>query len=103
MSPQPRTYRQLQPEDRVTLASLKQQNYSVREIASVLGRSASTVSRELRRNASAGHYGSITAQHSCQHTGASRPDPCVNGTPTDCCLASCSTCCASAGRPNRLP
>ena len=67
MSPQPRTYRQLQPEDRVTLASLKQQHYSVREIASVLGRSASTVSRELRRNASAGHYGSATAQHSCQH------------------------------------
>lgn len=67
MSPQPRTYRQLQPEDRVTLASLKQQNYSVREIASVLGRSASTVSRELRRNASTGHYGSAAAQHSCQH------------------------------------
>lgn len=67
MSPQPRTYRQLQPEDRVTLASLKQQHYSVRKIASVLGRSASTVSRELRRNASAGHYGSATAQHSCQH------------------------------------
>lgn len=33
MSPQPRTYRQLQPEDRVTLARLKQHNYSVREIA----------------------------------------------------------------------
>jgi IS30 family transposase len=43
MSPQPRTSRQLQPEDRVTLASLKQQNCSVREIASVLGRSASTI------------------------------------------------------------
>ena len=43
MSQQPRIYRQLQPEDRVTLASLKQQNYSVREIASVLSRSASTI------------------------------------------------------------
>ena len=60
MSPQLRTYSQLQPKDRVTLVSLKQQN-SVREIASVLGRSASTVSRELRHNASAGHYGSATA------------------------------------------
>ena len=67
MSPQPRTYRQLQPEDRVTLASLKQQHYSVREIASVLGRSASTISRELRRNASMGQYSSASAQQSCQH------------------------------------
>lgn len=67
MSPQPRTYRQLQPEDRVTLASLKQQNYSVREIARVLARSASTISRELRRNASAGQYSSAAAQQSCQH------------------------------------
>ena len=52
---------------RVTLASLKQQNYSVREIASVLGRSASTVSRELRRNAcAADQYGSAAAHQSCQ-------------------------------------
>ena len=51
MSSRPRIYRQLQPEDRVTLASLRQQNHSVREIARVFGRSASTVSRELRRNA----------------------------------------------------
>lgn len=68
MSPQPRTYRQLQPEDRVTLASLKQQNFSVREIASALGRSASTISRELRRNtSSAGQYSSTAAQQSCLH------------------------------------
>jgi IS30 family transposase len=67
MLPQPRTYRQLQPEDRVTLASLKQQNYSVRAIASVLGRSASTISREVRRNACADQYGSVVAHQSCQH------------------------------------
>ena len=66
MSSQPRTYRQLQPEDRVTVASLQQQNYSVREIASVVGRSASTISRELRRNATAGQYSSTAAQQSCQ-------------------------------------
>ena len=65
MSPQPRTYRQLQPEDRVTLASLKQQNYSVREIASVLGRSASTISRELRRNTGTDPYGSAAAHQCC--------------------------------------
>ena len=62
----PGTYHQLQPEDRVTLASLKQQNFGVREIARMLGRSASTISRELRRNADAGQYGSTAAQQSCQ-------------------------------------
>lgn len=66
MSRQLRTYSQLQPEDRVTLASLKQQNHSVREIARVLGRSASTVSRELRRNTRADQYGSVAAQQACQ-------------------------------------
>jgi transposase, IS30 family len=46
-------YRQLQPEDRMTLASLQQQKYSVRAMARVLHRSPSTVSRELSRNADA--------------------------------------------------
>jgi IS30 family transposase len=38
---------QLQPEDRITLASLQQQKYSVCAIARVLHRSPSTISREL--------------------------------------------------------
>lgn len=46
-----RRYQQLQPEDRVTLASLVQQKYMVRDIALVLGRSSSTISREPLRNA----------------------------------------------------
>jgi IS30 family transposase len=49
-SPQ-RRYQQLQPEDRVTLASLVQQKFSVREMAQAMGRSPSTISREQRRNA----------------------------------------------------
>ncbi len=61
-----RTYHQLQPEDRVTLASLRQQNCSMREIARVLGRSASTISRELRRNAASEPYASAAAQQGCQ-------------------------------------
>jgi IS30 family transposase len=61
MQPPPRTYKQLQPEDRMTLASLKQQNYSVRAIARELGRSASTISRELSRNKVDEHYGSVAA------------------------------------------
>jgi IS30 family transposase len=44
-------YQQLQPEDRVTIASLRQQGQGVRSIARAIGRSPSTVSRELQRNA----------------------------------------------------
>lgn len=46
----PKRFRKLQPEDRMTLASLAQQKYSVRAMAQVLGRSPSASSRELRRN-----------------------------------------------------
>jgi len=45
-----RRYRQLQHEDRVTMASLLQLIHSLREIATVLKRSLSTISREQRRN-----------------------------------------------------
>jgi IS30 family transposase len=45
-----RTYEQLKPEHRVVIASLRLQGESTRAIARALGRSASTVSRELRRN-----------------------------------------------------
>ena len=56
-------YKHLQPEDRVTIASLNQQGQGVRAIARTLGRPASTVSRELRRNAVAGiGYASAPAQ-----------------------------------------
>lgn len=55
-------YHQLQPEDRVTIASLKQQNHSVRAIARQLQRSPATISRELQRNACPSGYGSAQAQ-----------------------------------------
>jgi IS30 family transposase len=58
-------HQQLQPEDRVTIGSLKQQNYSIRGIARVLQRSASTISRELQRNGAVNHYGSAEAQQTC--------------------------------------
>lgn len=45
-----RKYEQLRPEERVAIASLKLQGAGVREMARAVGRSASTVSRELRRN-----------------------------------------------------
>ena len=61
-----RRYQQLQPEDRVTLASLVQQKFSVRAMAQVLGRSPSTISRELRRNAQPAGYASALARTCAQ-------------------------------------
>lgn len=73
MQTSPRRYQQLQPEDRVTMASLLQHNHSLRAIAKALNRSPSTVSREHRRNsvkeASAvgvSSYASAAAQRNCQ-------------------------------------
>ena len=43
-------YQQLQPEDRITIASMCQQSLSMRAMARMLGRSTSTISRELERN-----------------------------------------------------
>lgn len=69
-------YRQLQPEDRVTISSLKQQNYSLRAIARILRRPASTISRELRRNGSVDRYSSAEAQRvSLYRRRCSRPRP----------------------------
>ncbi len=61
------SYQQLQPEDRITIASMCQQGCSVRAMARTLQRSASTVSRELGRNTPTGtSYGSHVAQTTCQ-------------------------------------
>ena len=43
-------YQQLRPEERMTIAAMKLQGASVRAMAKLLGRSPSTISRELRRN-----------------------------------------------------
>jgi IS30 family transposase len=57
------TYRQLRPEERMTIASLRQARSSMRAIAGVLGRSPETISRELARNlGSDGTYASLPAQ-----------------------------------------
>jgi len=60
----------------MTLASLHQQGWSMRCMAQLLGRSPSTISRELRRNVCAGSYASAPAQRMChQRRLASRPLP----------------------------
>ncbi|WP_367066039.1 IS30 family transposase [Oryzisolibacter sp. LB2S] len=78
------TYRHLQPEERMTLASLHQQGWSLRAIGKLQGRSPSTISRELRRNACEGSYASAVAQRLCtQRRIDSRPLPKLHG---DGCL-----------------
>ncbi|MEO7042535.1 MAG: helix-turn-helix domain-containing protein [Gemmatimonadaceae bacterium] len=59
-------YRQLQPEDRITMASMRQQGCSIRAMARMLERSPSTISREFGRNtAPAMVYASHAAQVTC--------------------------------------
>jgi IS30 family transposase len=66
---QKRTYQQLQPEERMTIASMRQQGSSVRAMARTLGRSAATVSRELERNTCpALGYASVSAAHTMKET-----------------------------------
>ena len=59
-------YTHLQPEERVTLAALRQQGHSLRSIARRLGRNAATLSRELARNGDAQGYAFRPAQQACQ-------------------------------------
>ena len=70
-------YRQLQPEDRMTMASTKQQGFSARAMAMAraLCRSPSTITREVERNTlSALPYGSHIAQlSSASRRVAARP------------------------------
>ena len=47
----PKAYKHLSAEERDILAVLKSEGHSIRQIAKVLNRSPSTVSRELKRNA----------------------------------------------------
>ena len=62
-----RRFRQMQPEERVTLAALRQQGKSLRHIGQVLGRSAGSLSRELARNKGAGYaYCSRDAPRACE-------------------------------------
>ncbi|MGF6267049.1 IS30 family transposase [Paraburkholderia youngii] len=56
-------YQRIQPEERLTIASMKHQGLSVRAMARTFGRPASTVSRELARNTCAVRgYASVLAQ-----------------------------------------
>jgi IS30 family transposase len=59
----PTTYQQLQPKDRIIIATMKQRGFSVRAIARTLERAPSAIAREVARNTSAGqNYGFRQAQ-----------------------------------------
>lgn len=60
-----RRFQQLQPEERVMLQTLREQGQSLRCIGRALGRSAASLSRELRRNRHDGGYAWKTAQMAC--------------------------------------
>jgi IS30 family transposase len=76
VSPKKR-YMQLQPEERLTIASLLQQRKSLGEIARTVGRSTSTIGREVRRNACAQRgYASAVAQQNFElRRKKARPKP----------------------------
>jgi IS30 family transposase len=59
------SYLQLQPEKRLTIASLHLQGLSMRAMARILGRSPGTISRELMRNSSPIGYASVVAAALC--------------------------------------
>ena len=61
MKPTPR-YQQLQLDERIALSSFQVQGLSIRAMARMLKRSASTISRELARNAPSGQYSCTFAQ-----------------------------------------
>src|SRR6195952_1653211 len=68
------SYQQLQPEERLTIASLHLRGSSMRAMARILGRSPGTISRELMRNSSSVGYTSVPAAALCSaRRSASRP------------------------------
>ena len=71
-----RTYEQIKESERHAIALGLQQKQSIRAIARALGRSPSTISREIHRNAGGNGYASRFAhQRSCKRRIHSRPQP----------------------------
>ena len=64
-------YRQITSEERYVIAALKKQGLSLSAIARHMGRSASTISREIRRNRSR-HDGAYRPAQACERTNGRR-------------------------------
>ncbi len=67
-------YHQITREERYTLATLRRQGYSQAEMARLLNRHPSTISRELRRNRTT-HDGHYRAEKAQEHANARRWTP----------------------------
>jgi IS30 family transposase len=63
----------LTPEERDRIAQLRHQGADQQEIARAVGRSAATISRELRRNRVAGEYYAAQAQQAAERRRRERP------------------------------
>jgi IS30 family transposase len=68
-------YRHVTPEQRYTISVMRQQGHSQRAIASSIGVSPATVSRELRRNGMQGRYDAERAQQAAQQRQQYRSKP----------------------------
>ena len=69
-------YQQLQLGERIALSQWREQGLSLRAMARMLGRSPSTISREITRNAPSGQYHCTFAQQRCTRRRLySRPAP----------------------------
>lgn len=78
-------YKHLTIEERIVLSQLKSSNYSIREIAKILGRSPSTISREIKRNSyrlgknhSVVRYSAVKAQTTYQDKKRNCGRPCIS-------------------------
>ena len=97
-----KTYEQIKESERHAIALGLQQKQSIRAIARALGRSPSTFSREIHRNAGGNGYASrfaINAAASGAFTAAPSPS-CIAREP---CFDSCATIYTSTGHLSKLP
>ena len=92
-------YRHFSLEERCTIASLRAAGRSIRQIAAVMDRAASSISRELRRNAGAQDYKPSYAGEQARH-GDGQAQSLTAMRPCD---LSCWRVCVIACHQNRLP
>ena len=97
-----KTYEQIKESERYAIALGLQQKQSIRAIARALGRSPSTISREIHRNGGGNATPAglpISAAAGGAFTAAPSPS-CIAREP---CFDSCATIYTSTGRLSKLP
>ena len=96
-----KSYQQITESERHAIALGLQQKQSIRAISRALGRSPSTISREIGRNAGGcGYVSRFAQQRSCIRRSHSRPPPKLIR--QSACSLGCASIYASIGRPSRL-